>query len=344
VCSVGSTAAPRPYDAVLGLDTFGGDALRIHLAADASANDDHLFVFPDIAGDEVHRSRSCDGVFPHPFRGGGTLVVGGTQVPFASTRITLNTCLAPRDHGTTEPDLDPKVRLEQSKRGADALLVASTAVGITILDESAYERFREAVPVSPKLDALPEDDVLLPSGVVHGHRAKIPSIAFAASSSSDPRGPCRQVYASHKMIAGDCTLDPTIDPGEDCPCTSDEGKFCTVPAVMELNPATSRPSSTTPGWRTPSWNIDVLVVSDDDATLQALRTELRPDQPEVDGILGTDLMRMFELDIDRPNDRLLMRCTDPVSCTVRPELVRDNVSDRCQVQGCMGQKDPTICP
>ena len=38
----------------------------------------------------------------------------------------------------------------------------------------------------------------------------------------------------------------------------------------------------------------VLVVSDDEPTLQSLRTELRPDQPEVDGITS-------ELKADCPN-------------------------------------------
>ncbi len=79
--------------------------------------------------------------------------------------------------------------------------------------------------------------------------------------------------------------------------------------------------------------IDVLIVPDSDPSLQALRTELRPDQAEVDGILGTDAIRTLELDIDYPNDRVLARCT-AASCQTRPALAL--ASDRTQVRGCLG--------
>ena len=77
----------------------------------------------------------------------------------------------------------------------------------------------------------------------------------------------------------------------------------------------------------------MLVIPDDDPTLQALRAELRPDQPEVDGILGTGAMQAVQIDFDYPHARLLMRCDDPTSCVVRPEL--NNGSERTQVQGCI---------
>jgi hypothetical protein len=100
-----------------------------------------------------------------------------------------------------------------------------------------------------------------------------------------------------------------------------------VPAILEL---------------TPELGIDFLVVSDDNETLQALRTELRPDQPEVDGVLGTDLLRSAEIDVDYPHDRLLARCTGP-GCLARPQLT--NVSrDRCAINHCIyGNTDNVGC-
>ena len=65
---------------------------------------------------------------------------------------------------------------------------------------------------------------------------------------------------------------------------------------------------------------DVLVVADDDPTIQALRAELRPDRPEVDGILGTQALATLELDLDYQHDRALGRCTDELQCVARPEL------------------------
>lgn len=280
-CVIGSTAAPRAINAILGMNAFGSDALRLDVGAG------ELFVLPDVAGDNSNRGLACDGVLPQPFRGGGTLVVGGTEIAFANWRVAIDTCLAP----------DPAASV-QSARGSDALMVLSTAIGMSILDESAYERYREVVTTAPASATLPDASVLLPSGPISGKLASIPSLALVGNSTSSPRAPCRQVYAHHLLTIADCA------PGDDCPCT-DGSTFCSVPAVVELTPATP---------------IDVLVVPDADPTLQSLRAELRPDRPEVDGILGTQALALLELDLDYQHDRALARCTSGLDCVVRPEL------------------------
>jgi hypothetical protein len=306
-CVVGPATAPRAFDALIGMDAFSSDALRLDLAPGATGTDE-LFILPDIAGGETARTRSCDAVMPAPFRGGGTLLVGGTEVSFPNRRIALDVCLAP----------DPDEQLAQSARGADALFVLSTGIGISILDETAYARYAQVNPAAPALAGLPVATVDLPLGPTTGHvttieprAAGLPALALVAKSASFPRAACRQVYANHLLVARDCT--PTE---QDCPC-SDDDLSCSAPAIVELSP---------------TGGIPVLVVSDEDANLQALRTELRPDQPEVDGILGTSALRTLELDIDFAHDRLLGRCSDP-SCTTRPEL-SDGVY-RPTVQHCL---------
>jgi len=83
-------------------------------------------------------------------------------------------------------------------------------------------------------------------------------------------------------------------------------------------------------------------VPDNDSTLQALRTELRPDQPEVDGLLGADALRAAEIDVDYPHDRLIARCSPP-GCLVRPQLTQQ--SDRCRINQCTyGPIDTVGCP
>ncbi|MDB4963806.1 MAG: hypothetical protein JWP01_3805 [Myxococcales bacterium] len=294
-CLVGTEALPRPYEAIIGADALAGDAVRLRLG------EDQVFVLPDIGGDEVHRTRFCDGVFPSPYRGGGTLVIAGTELPFGGRRIALQACLG----------ANPEPTLPQSARGADALLVVSTAIGITILGESAYLRYRESRPTAPALDTLPIENVYLPSGRLEGRRGTLEALALVASSSSTPRAPCRQVYGSHLMVQRNCQVT------DDCPC-EDRSSFCGVPAIVELTPPTA---------------LDVLVIPDSDPTLQALRTELRPDQAEVDGILGTNALRTAEIDVDYPHNRLLARCTAG-GCSTRPALTEE--SDRGQIQGCIG--------
>jgi hypothetical protein len=290
-CAIGTPVAPRGFGAVLGMDLFAGgavpgDALRLRTA------DQQLYILPDIAGSELDRARSCDAVFPAPFRGGGTLVIGGTETRFGSLRIAIDACLAP----------DPDRLLAQSARGTDALFVLSTALGISILNEAAYERYRQVDLAAPALATLPAHEVLLPSGVVAGRRGTIRSLALVANSTSTGRAPCRQMYAHHLLSARDCIV------GDDCPCN--DAVFCSVPAMVMLEPPDG---------------LDVLVVPDANPTLQALRAELRPNRPEVDGILGTDALRAFELDIDHPHGRLIARCVDHAACTARP-LLADRAS------------------
>ncbi len=293
-CEIGTPALPRPFDALLGIDAFSSDSLRIRRAAE------ELFIFPDLAGDDLHRSAACDAVFPSPFRGGGTLLLGGTEITFSNLRIAIDSCLAPNPTAETQRD-----------RGVDALLVMSTAIGTSLLSASTYERYRQLDATAPPLEMLPEDIVFLPSGPVAGRRTTIPSLALVANLSSNPRAPCRQVYAHHLLTRTACT------PGVDCPCEDDK-TFCAVPAVVELAP--------------PS-RLSILVIGDDDRTLQGLRTELRPDRPEVDGILGTDALHALELDIDYPHSRLLARCLDPISCSARVTLSDDD--SRRYVRGCL---------
>jgi hypothetical protein len=275
-------------------------------------------VLADIPGSEAHRTEICDAVYPTPFRGGGTLIIDGTELGFGGFRPALQACLVPA------PDAD-----QQAIRGTDTLLVASTGVGPTLLAESAYERFRdEQMQASgvapPDYPALSMATVTLSSGPITGFQTTIPSLALVATSVTSPRAPCRQVYASHALGSADCPAGS----GFDCPCTpnamgtttSSAGTFCTVPAVTEL---------------VPQGGIDVLVISDDEPVLQALRTELAPDQADVDGILGTEAMLGPVIDADYPNNRMLMRCPlGTPGCTVRPEL--DEESFRPQFHGCIG--------
>jgi hypothetical protein len=302
-CNVGVTGARRRFDAIIGADVLAGDAVRLRLG------DDQLFILADIGGSDRSRSFACDAVFDSPYRGGGTVVVSGTELPFGNRRITLQSCLG--------PDPDPAHKLSQDQRGADALLVVSTSIGISILGETAYARYRgahlAANPPVPPLEALPEGSVYMPSQLVTGRLGKIDGLALVAAASSNALAPCRQVYAHHLLTVADCE-----DSESDCPCPPGDS-FCAVPAILEL---------------APEGGIDVLVVSDDDRTLQALRTELRPDQPEVDGLLGTNALRAAEIDVDYPHDRLLGRCAQ-ARCTTRPQLALPD--DRAQVTACIGE-------
>ncbi len=296
-CFVGPVGTQRAYQGIVGADALAGDALRLRLG------DSRAFILADVAGDEQQRALVCDAVYPSPYRGGGTLVIAGTELGFSGRRVTMPTCIG----------ANPDPNLPQSQRGADALMLISTSIGPSLLAESAYVRYQQVHATAPALDTLPMGTVFLPSGAVTGRVATVDNMALVARSISTPRAACRHVYAHHVLLERNCIA------GDDCPCEHGN-TFCPLPALVEL---------------APSAGLEVLVISDDNSTLQALRTELRPDQAEVDGILGTSALRGLEMDVDYPHDRVLARCTT-ADCTMRTALLLE--SDRDQVFNCLDQK------
>jgi hypothetical protein len=272
-CEAGSDGATFEVKVVLGADLFAGDALRLDLQTST------LALLPDIAGDNTTRSDLCEAVFPAPFRGGGTLLYGGSEVPYGGRRIVVSACAVPL------PDPEQPARL----RGTDLLMVVSTALGVTLLSESAYSRYREVHPTAPDLLTLPAGGVMIPSGRVEGRTTTLPSLALVGRGTK--RGACGDVCA-HRCLVNQV-------PAAQCSCL---GTLPGTPAMVSL--------------ATP---IRVLVVSDAEPVLVGLRTELHPDEAEIDGIIGTELLKQVQLDIDYPNDRLLARC-GAAPCSICPEL------------------------
>ncbi|HUQ03246.1 MAG TPA: hypothetical protein VM261_12175 [Kofleriaceae bacterium] len=279
-CEIGAAGQPLEIGAVI-----GGDILRRN-AITFEPRTDTMYVLPDVAGDNETRGDACEVVVPRPFYGGGTLRIGDTEVGFAGTRVALGVCLSP------DPDAP-----EPKDRGTDAALVLSTGIGLSIIGEARYAAWADANG-GPALSTLPPAFALLPSGLVQGRLGRIDRLAIVGTSTA-PRGACREVFAHHLLSDRNCA--PTD--GDDCPCENDSS--CQVAAIAEISPATP---------------IEVVVVPDEDPLLQSLRAELRPEQPEVDGILGMNALATTAFDVDYPNNRLLFRCV-AAGCVARPALL-----------------------
>jgi hypothetical protein len=294
-CTVGAPGSPLTIGAIIGADVLRGNAISFEPVTD------RMLVLPDIAGDEEARGRACDVVVPAPFYGGGTVRIGDTEVGFAGLRIALGVCLSP----------DPAAT-DATKRGVDAALVMSTGIGISILSESRYVAWAQATG-APELATLPPSTALLPSGPIEGKLGRIDRLAIVGTSTA-PRGACREVFSHHLMAARACVTGD----GEDCPCDlSDDKTECPVAAIAEL---------------TPPAPIEVVVVNDRHPLLQALRDELRPEQPEIDGILGVDALGTTAFDVDYPDNRLLFRCV-AAGCVARPKFI--DAQSRAVIAGCV---------
>lgn len=297
-CTVGAPGTPTSIGAVIGYDTLRQAALRFQ------PDHDRLYVLDEVAGDGPVRDGVCDARMPEPFGGGGSVLVGGTELSFDGLRVALDVCLlgTPAVDRTTDPEV----------LGTDAALVLSTGIGPSILGESRYEAWRLAHGGEP-LSALPPATVLLPAGQVDGRLAAIPAMDVVGRGAWK-RGPCLGAYAN-RLLSTRLACDPAErnDPTR-CPC--DGALSCPAPSVLELAPPTP---------------IAVVVVPDLSPVLQALRAELRPGLPEIDGILGMGAFTGSVLDVDYPNGRVLFRCEPPAAgcvpdparaptCAVRPQL------------------------
>ncbi len=293
LCKAGDETSARDIFGILGADLLSRSSVRFDFP------DNELRFFPDTAGTTSERTAACDAVFDSPFAGGGTLLIAGSEVRFGAWRPTLGVCL---HHETIIPPSEVEESMpgtSVAEVGTDTQLAISTALGPTLLTAEAYLRYTADTEL-PAVEDLPVRTFHLPSGEVQGRLATIPFMALTGDvgADSDGRGPCRELYANARMRIFRSCENSAVD----CPC-SESRQSCKAAAAVEL-----------------SHDIEVLIVDSGLPLLQALRDELRPAVPELDGVLGTQALEHLQAEFDFPNKRILMRCVDLQDCTTRPQV------------------------
>ncbi|HTM19247.1 MAG TPA: hypothetical protein VL172_02030 [Kofleriaceae bacterium] len=314
-CQVGVDAAVRDVRVIVGADLLSKVAVRFDFPAA------QLRLFPDIAGDDSARALACDAVFPDTLAGGGTLELGDQEVDFGAHKVAIGACLA-YDAESPAPAV----------RGLDALFVIGTGLPISLLSVSAWERYRAVIgddAVAPPLASLPATTVTMASGPIAAHLGSIDRMALMGEGvgEADKRGPCTELYAHHIMAAAVCVegaddacsqCGDNVPANGPCPCP-DKGAFCPVSAGIELDR---------------SFPVAIIDDLDLDGPLQALREELRPDLPDVDGVLAPGALAPLQMDVDYPDGRVVARCGDPSGCLTRPQI--GNKSSVAALQECPG--------
>lgn len=293
-CLVGVGDQTAVVRGIIGSDLLSRTAVRFDFASS------EIRFFPDTAGSATDRGNLCEAVFDQPFAGGGTLIVADGEVDYLGRRPAIGACL---DSGPSEV-LEP--------RGVDALLVLATGIGISVLSESAYRRYATASG-APALETLPEAVIHLPSGPTVGRLGDVGQIALTGEIGEDSqrRGPCGELFANRVLAFDDCASGAVGN----CPCP-DGADFCRAAAALIL-----------------SETIPVALLPDEHPLLQALRVELRPEFPELDGLLGASALAASRIEIDYPKGRIVARCEDPDRCQARRQILKRSQLD--EVQRCL---------
>ncbi len=290
-------------DAAVPYEAVIGTDLLADLALSFDFGQGDVRLYPDIPLGDFDHGLMCTAVFRGPYSGGGTLIVDGAEDGFEGRRAALGACM-----GFAESGAD-------SGRGANALLLLSTGAGVTVLGESAYARYRSRSNAPPSSE-LPADTLHLPYGSIQARIGEVSDLSLAAGA-SDERGPCSEVYTHRIMHRGGCERAGV----DACPCP-DGNDSCRAGAVVDIDGP-----------------IQVAVIADDHPLLQSLRSEVQPALPDVDGILGAGALANLRLDLDYPNDRILVSCSGQYEgedradgCRVHPALASADareVVDHC---------------
>jgi hypothetical protein len=239
----------------------------------------------------------------------------------APSRIVLRTCAAPNDFAPDLTEISPtacckELAAEAMKTGVDLALVLDTGVGPMVLSASAWTRLKAALLAEQKpLPAETGGQLLIPTwpNPIPATWSTIPRFAVVdleTGSATDP-GPCLELNRARRLEqvsfqvhhfesmqmpvpASVCTQQCDSDPRE-------PDKSQNSAAYLELSGA-----------------IPVAVIADDEGYLQGLRFDIRPEGPEVDGVIGAGALGRSRVEIDYLSgpQRAVFSCESDV---MRPE-------------------------
>jgi hypothetical protein len=237
------------------------------------------------------------------FGGGETTAKGnpdflGQRGPLVlePTRVVLRTCAVP---DTFTPDLPRDRCCNQTDaaslaRGIDLALMLDTGVGPLVLSDAAWDRVTAKLAADP-VPTVPPDptngELLIATWPqpIRARWSTIPRFALVdleTGAVTDP-GPCvelararrieqvsTQIVAEGEAASSVCTQPCDNDPRE-------TGKAQNSAAYLEL-----------------SGQIPVAIISNTDDYLQGLRFDVRPEGPELDGVIGAGALGRSRVEID----------------------------------------------
>ncbi len=213
---------------------------------------------------------SCVGSFNATRAGGGLVVIGSHQLDLPATRMIVPVCILPRSLNPANPG-------GEEITGTPANALISTGQGTPIISLSGFERLQASFP---DLEQRPGATLYMPYGEEPVSTAVIDRLALV-SSETIHLGPCGELARRRRQLQAMTGGMPADDLDYNGPSVT-----------MLESP------------------VEFAVIADQSPLFLGLRKELGPSVASVDLILGGGFLRHFEVDIDYPTNRLLLRCTE----------------------------------
>jgi hypothetical protein len=282
-----------------------------------------------------------------PFGGGEVTVTsepdlvgltGPLSIP--ATRTVLRACMAPAPF-----DPATATREQCCTRGAevpivtgiDMSLMVATGVGPLVLGQSAWTRLAATLPAPPAMTPGPLNIATWPTPI-DAQWTTIPRFALVnleAGSAADP-GPCIELGRARRIewVSWQTVNNPTAD-------------ICFQPC--DTDPREPDLAQNSAAYIDLGGAIPVAVIADEEGWLQGLRFDVRPEGPEVDGVLGAAALGSSRVEINYLSSpaAALFSCEGGVpraSCFAAARCPR--LPDQTQTHSCFGLPPhtlPSIC-
>lgn len=311
---LGPTGESLHYDGILGGDLLRKHSVRLVYEGDPSCAlpwQDSTFAPPSIkfssALPDSDGELGNDGfaVIDYTLAGGGTAMVNDRELRFGASRVAVGVCVEPDPYW---PDADPVTTVECDNleaqlevlipvTGVDAFGLIATGTQPLLLAQSFYESLSGIMGPGWPAGGEIATTIDLPEGNVDAVRVDLTRVALVGDR-NDNRAPCAELAHRRRI---DLAL-------RFCPnrVRSELGKRGASVLEVDTEKSTGALQASLPAYR----------IADSTMMMAGLQAEVSTQIPGIDLLVGAALLRHFELWVDYPNSRLVMRClnwVDPVS-------------------------------
>jgi hypothetical protein len=266
----------------------------------------------------------------------------GLQAPVTlpSTRVVLRTCAVP---DAFTPDVQPKACCKRGDEitnatGVDLALLLATGVGPMVLTNSAFARVAAKITPAP---TMTKADLLVATWPtpIHAEWTTLPRFAVVDGSeppSTGDEGPCVDLGRARRI---EWTANQAVAAGSLQTPFAAHAPLSACVQPCDTDPSEQSVSLSSAAYLEIGGAIPVAVVDDAEPYLQALRFDIRPEGPDIDGVLGAAALGAARLELDYLSDtpRAILSCelgTPRAECWTGARCPR--LPDTSQTHFCFG--------